>query len=138
MDETRLRAWWWHRQGLDGSLEGKSAAEVLQRSGWARSVGGVGPYLTLFSRAGITREQADAAVAALEIHELPSARGCTYVVPTSDFAVALKVGQAFGGAEMKTAVKLGVTEKEIDTLCDALLEALEAGPLDPQGIREAR
>ena len=52
MDEERLRAWRWHRQGLDGSLEGATAAEVLERTGWARSVGGVGPYLTLFARAG--------------------------------------------------------------------------------------
>src|SRR6267378_2964502 len=41
MDQSKLRAWWSHRQGLDGSLEGKSAAEVLGRVGWARSVGGV-------------------------------------------------------------------------------------------------
>ncbi len=54
MDEAKLRAWWSHRQGLDGSLDGKSAAEVLERAGWARSVGGVGPYLTLFARAGIS------------------------------------------------------------------------------------
>lgn len=136
-DEAKMRGWWSHRQGLDGSLEGKSAAEVLQQSGWARSVAGVGPYLTLFSRAGIGREEADAAVAGLEIHELPSARGCTYVVPASDFAIALKVGQAFGGGELKTAFKLGVTEKEIDKLCDAVLKALAKGPLDPDGIREA-
>lgn len=136
-DEAKLRAWWSHRQGLDGSLEGRSADEVLQRSGWARSVGGVGPYLTLFSRAGIAREQADAAVARLEIHELPSARGCTYVVSASDFALALKVAHDFRGGEMKTAAKLGVTEKEIDKLCDAVLKALAKGPLDPDGIREA-
>ena len=94
MNEAKLRAWWWHRQGLDGSLRGAAPAAVLERSGWARSVGGVGPYLTLFARAGTSREAADAAVAALEIHELPSARGCTYVVPASDFALALTVGQS--------------------------------------------
>ena len=60
-DVPKLRAWYAHRQGLDGSLEGKSAAEVLQGAGWARSVGGVSPYLALFARAGIGREQADAA-----------------------------------------------------------------------------
>ena len=136
-DEVKLRAWWWHRQGLDGSLEGASATEVLERSGWARSVGGVGPYLTLFSRAGIGREAADTAVARLEIHELPAARGCTYVVPASDFGVALKVGQAFGGGDMKVAARLGVTEKEIGKLRDAVLKALAKGPLDPEGIREA-
>jgi len=135
--EAKLRAWWWQRQGLDGSLRGASPADVLERSGWARSVGGVGPYLTLFARAGTSREAADAAAAAREIHELPSARGCTYVVPASDFALALAVGQAFGGAEMKTAAKLGVPGEEIDRLCQAVLDALSDGPLAPDGLRDA-
>jgi len=136
MDQSKLRAWWAHRQGLDGGLAGKSAPEVLERVGWARSVGGVGPYLTLFSRAGISREKVDAAVANADIHELPSARACTYVLPASDFALGLKLAQSFPG-EMKTAEKLGVSAKEIDKLCDAVLHALEKGPLDPDGLREA-
>jgi hypothetical protein len=136
MDQSKLRAWWAHRQGLDGALAGKSAAEVLERAGWARSVGGVGPYLTLFSRAALSREKVDVCVATTEIHELPSARGCTYVLPASDFALGLKLGQGFGG-EMKTAEKLGVPSKEIDNLCDAVIRALEKGPLDPDGLREA-
>jgi Winged helix DNA-binding domain len=136
VDPSKLRAWYAHRQGLDGSLEGKSAAEVFECAGWARSVGGVSPYLTLFARAGITREQADADAAKLKIYELPSARGCTYVLPASDFALGLVAGQAFQG-EIKTALKLGVTEKEIAKLCDAVVAALEKGPLDPDGLREA-
>jgi len=137
MDQSKIRAWHAYRQGLDGSLDGKSAAEVLGRTGWARSVGGVGPYLTLFSRAGLSRDSVDAAVAKLEIHELPSARGCTYVLPASDFALGLKVGQSFGEGEMKVAEKLGVTKKEIDKLCDAVLTALEKEQLDTDGLREA-
>jgi len=80
MDRATIQAWWAHKQGLDGTLAGKGAAEVLERTGWARSVGGSGPYLTLRARAAISRESVDAAVARLEIHELPAARGCTYVV----------------------------------------------------------
>ena len=38
----KLRAWWFHRQALDGSLTG--LAEVPSRTGWARSVGGSKPY----------------------------------------------------------------------------------------------
>ena len=136
IEALKLRAWYAHRQGLDGSLQGKSSAEVLKRAGWARSVGGVSPYLTLFSRAGITREQADSDAAQLRIYELPSARGCTYVLPAEDFALGLAAGRGFDG-EMKTAVKLGVTEKEIDKLCDAVLAGLEKAPLDPDGLREA-
>ena len=138
MDAGKLRAWWSARQGLDGSLDGKPPAEVLERAGWARSVGGVGPYLTLWARAGTTREAADAAAAKLEIHELPAARGCTYVVPASDFALALKISQGTSDeAAMKTARKLGVTDAEVDKLREKVLVALEKGPLDPDGIKEA-
>src|SRR4030095_13212824 len=91
MNPTQICAWWSYRQGLDGALSGKPPIEVLERSGWARSVGGVGPYITLFSRARTTRESADQAVERLEIHELPSARGCTYVVPTGRSPPALQV-----------------------------------------------
>jgi hypothetical protein len=135
--DVKLRAWWSMRQGLDGSLAKRSAGEVLARSGWARSVGGVGPYLTLYSRAGIGREAADAAVAKLEIHELPAARGCTYVVPAADYALALRVGQPFAGGEMRTAEKLGVTEKEIAKLDNAVVAALAKTPLAPDAIRDA-
>jgi len=134
--QQKVRAWRAHLQGLDGRFEGRPAAEVLRETGWARSVGGVGPYLTLFSRAGISREAADAAVAALEIHELPSARGCTYVLPASDFALALRAGEGFTAGDMKTAYKLGVTDKEVDKLCAAVCRALEEGELDPDGIRD--
>jgi hypothetical protein len=136
MKESKLRAWWAHRQGLDGSMRGKSPAEILERSGWSRSVGGAGPYLTLFSRGATSRESADKAAAAQDIHELPTARGCTYVLPAGDFALGLTVGREFSG-DMKTALKLGVTEKEIDKLCDAVVKALEKGPADPDAIREA-
>ena len=52
-----LRAWAWHKQGLDGTLQGADAADVLTTAGWARSVGGANPYLTLFARAGTSRER---------------------------------------------------------------------------------
>lgn len=131
-----MRAWWWHRQGLDGRLSGRRASEVLEETGWARSVGGVAPYLTLFARAGAGRAAVDAAAAGLEIQELPCARGCTYVVPASDFALALKVGQGFAG-DGKTAEKLGVTAAEIDKLCAAVVKALAKGPLEPEELRGA-
>ncbi len=137
MDQAKLRAWWFARQGLDGSLKGAKPADVLDRAGWARSVGGVGPYLTLFARAGTSREDADAAVAKLQIHELPAARGCTYVLPAKDFALGLAVGQVFGESDLKTAAKLGVTEKEIDKLCAAVCNALGDEPLEPEAIKQA-
>jgi hypothetical protein len=137
MDANHLRAWWSHRQGLDGSLMGRPPAEVLARTGWARSVGGSNPYLTVFARAGTSREEADRAVASLEIHETPSARGCTYVVPRSDFALALSAARAVSkDSELKLAIKLGATEKEIERLCDKVLKAVENEPLGPDELRD--
>ncbi|MDQ1472048.1 MAG: hypothetical protein QOJ99_3528 [Bryobacterales bacterium] len=137
MADAKLRQWWWHKQGLDGSLVGRTAAQVLSATGWARSVAGAGPYLTFFSRAALRRPEVDAALAAVEIHELPSARGCTYVLPASDYALGLKAGQTFGGSERKVASKLGVTDDEIDRLRAAVARALAKGPLDPDALRTA-
>ena len=138
MSTPKLRAWWFHRQGLDGSLRNATPAQVLERAGWARSVGGVGPYLTLFARSRTTRQSADEAAAKLQIHELPSARGCTYVLPARDFALGLKVGEDAAAAPMKVATKLGVTEKEIVKLEQAVLDALRGGDaMEPDAIRDA-
>lgn len=139
MNNTHIRAWWAHKQGLDGSLQGASATAVLEKSGWARSVGGAGPYMSLFARAGIGRADADAAVANLEIHELPAARGCTYVVPASDFSLALRVSQGFGDdAAISTAKKyLGVTDSELEKLSQAVIDALDSQPLDPRELKDA-
>lgn len=137
MDQGTLRAWWSYRQGLDGRLTGKSPAKVLEETGWMRSVGGSGPYLGLFARCGASREAIDRDVAKVEIHELPTARGCTYVLPKRDFALGLKAGQPFAGNDLNVARKLGVTDAEIAKLCKAVLEALKKGPLDPDELREA-
>jgi hypothetical protein len=76
-------------------------------------------------------------VAELAIHELPSARACTYVVPASNFALALRVAQEFSGVELALARKLGVSDDEIARLCDAVLDVLGKGRLTPDEIREA-
>ncbi|MGG5174555.1 DNA glycosylase AlkZ-like family protein [Pseudarthrobacter sp. J1763] len=133
-----LRAWFWHKQGLDGSLAGASPEQVLATAGWARSVGGANPYLTLFARAGITREQTDQAVLNLDIHELPTARGCTYVLGKSDFRWALRLGADAALASMKVLERLGVERGEITLLEEQVLHTLneEQQPLDPKQLRE--
>ncbi len=133
-----LRAWSWQRQGLDGSLKGASSQDVLDRAGWARSVGGANPYLTLFARAGLRREQVDADVAALRIHELPTARGCTYVLGQDDFVWGLQLGREAAVAPFKVLARLGVERSEITLLEEEVVNTLaEAGnPLDPQQLRD--
>lgn len=140
VDLRRLRAWWAHRQGLDGGLRGSSAAQVLDRTRWARSVGGCTAYLGLFARAGLDREAVDRDVATLDIHELPSARGCTYILPSGDFALGLTVGAGAPEADIVAAGKfLGVTREEIDRLAAALLDVLDGAkePMEPAALRTA-
>lgn len=136
MDQTHLRSWWWHRQGLDGGLRGADPATVLARTGWARSVGGANPYLTLFARAGTSRVAADTAVNRLDIYELPAARGCTYVVPREHFALALHVGRSAPEAEVRVLEKLGVTRAEVDRLCTAVLQTVGERPMDPSELKD--
>lgn len=109
---------------------------MLRQTGWTRSVGGANPYLALFARGGISRQAVDKAVLRLEIQELPSARGCTYVIPASDYALALKVGAGFAN-DITVARKLGVTDAEIEKLSSIVLDTLAKGPLDPEEIRAA-
>jgi hypothetical protein len=130
-------AWWWRRQGLDGAVASGTPAEVLATTGWARSVGGANPYLSMFARAGTSRRDVDAAVKALEIHELPAARGCTYIVPAAHFALALQVGRRAPEGELATLGKLGVPRAEIDKLCEAVLDVVGAEPLDPAQLKTA-
>lgn len=133
----RLRAWAWHKQGLDGSLAGRTAEQVFAQAGWARSVGGANPYLTLFARAGIRREQVDADVLSHRILELPTARGCTYVLGRDDFAWALQLGRNAEEA-FRVLGRLGVDRSEITLLEDQVLHALAeaSGPLDPRQLKE--
>ncbi|RSN58888.1 hypothetical protein DMH01_23070 [Amycolatopsis sp. WAC 04182] len=140
MATDKLRAWWAHRQGLDGTLRGSTAAAVLERTGWMRSVGGSAPYLGLFARARLDRETVDADVARLAIHELPSARGCTYVLPSADFELGLTVGAAAPAGELAAAEKyLGVTQAEIEQLCVTVVDLLDGSgePLSPAAIKDA-
>lgn len=136
----KLRAWWSHRQGLDGGLVGAAPAEVLARTGWARSIGGSTPYLGLFARAALTRERLDSEVAARTVGELPSVRGCAYLLPESAFALGLTLGLGAAVADVNTATrKLPVTWEEIEQLRSTVLAILDRsdGPLDPAAIREA-
>ena len=137
MNSEKLRAWWFHQQGLDGRLMGSSPSVILKETGWARSVGGSNPYFTLLSRGGLSREAVDSAVSSTEIHELPTARGCTYVLPNEDFAFGLTAGAPFRENEMRTAYKLGVTDQEVDVLCEAIVAALSKDTLSPDEIRVA-
>src|SRR5207248_6696998 len=55
------------------------------------------------------------------------------------YALGLTVGQGFGDtADMAAAKKfLGVTEGEVEALCERVIEALAGEPLDPRQLKYA-
>lgn len=138
MNLEHLRAWWFHKQGLDESIQSFSCQQVLEKTGWMRSVGGANPYVGLFARNGDSSAKIDQSCADLDIFELPSARGCTYVVPSSHYAIALLMAQGQGDeATIAQAKKYcGVTDEEIDRLSAGVLNALNEGTLDPKALKE--
>ena len=118
-------------------LERRTAGDDPREHGLGAIRGRRGSILDSIQQGGISREAADRSVANLEIHELPAARGCTYVLPAADFALALKLAQPFRESEIKLARKLGVTDREMNKLSTAVRKALVKGPLDPDEIRDA-
>lgn len=80
----------------------------------------------------------DTALANLEICTLPSARGCTYTLPASHFALGLSLARAYSSREPDMAIKyLGVTQNELDLLSEAVTKVLrEQGPLDSSSLRK--
>lgn len=134
---SKVRAWWWSKQGLDGSLRGQSPSTCLAKSGWSRSVGGASPYIGIYSRTGTTRAEIDAAILDEEIHELPAARACTYVIPRAEYPLALTVAAIHGqDADFNLAKRhLGVTDDEIHELCAAVVLAVSKEALDPKEIK---
>ncbi len=142
MNPETLRAYRSQLQWLDDchiAEESSTTRFHLAQQGWIRGVGSCTPYNHFHSRAGLSREQVDQAVANLEIHELPAARACTYIVPQQHFAIALALAQFPGdGPKMESGEKkLGLTWEQVNNLKTAVLDALKSGPADPRQLKES-
>lgn len=92
----------------------------------------------MFARTEHGSKVVDQIATDLRIHELPAARGCTYVAPAEHFGLALSVGQQFSesGGEATARKFLGLTDEELEALCQGTIQALAEGPLDPHGIKK--
>lgn len=140
VDSSKLREFRMRLQSIeDGCSHTPLLSGQLVTNGWIRGVGSCTPYIHFFTRGGRTREDVDQAVANLDIHELPAARGCTYIVPKHHFALALALAQhPSDEPKMDTGErKLGFTWEQIDSLKAAVLDALKSGPADPGQLKEA-
>ena len=144
----KARAFWHARQGLARPVAG-DPAEVLARTGWGRTLGGVDVYFAVRARLpGLTREALDGAVTRDELRVVPAVRGCIYLVPERDVGLAMalaadlsrprtdrdleKAGSSWDEVEAVAALVGGVLSSEALSS-----EDLSSGPKTTAAIRKA-
>jgi hypothetical protein len=132
------RTMWHSRQGLDTPASG-AIDQVVARTGWLRTLGGIEVYLAARARRpGMTRADLDAAADRGAVRVLPAARGCMYLTSGDDLPVALGLAAELSRpARERELAKVGVGPHEIEELGAEVLKALAAGPLTPDALRKA-
>lgn len=134
----QARAFWCAKQGLAPHLDAP-LIDIIERTGWVRTLGGVDVYLAVRARyPGLRRAELDAAVARGALRVLPAARGCIYLVPERDRALALGFAASMARPRTERDLdKAGVTWEEVEDLAAAVRAALKAGPMTTSEVRKA-
>jgi hypothetical protein len=128
-----MRAEWLARQGLPGAK--RTVAACLAR-GWLPTGGGQLPYVALHARGRLGKAAVDAAVARGDAVEILTVRSCAMLVGADDVPLALAAGRAaFRAGPRAQTAKLGVTDRELARLDDAIRRALDDGPADAAALR---
>lgn len=133
---SAARARWSSAQGLDVPTVEPIAA-TLERTGWVRTLGGLAGYLALSARnPTATVDAVIAAVASGDIGVSPAVRGCIYLVPRAHEALALRVARHLSAKRIaKEQEKLAMDEAELDSVGEAVLALVAAGPLTTAQLR---
>ncbi|MFK7931753.1 MAG: crosslink repair DNA glycosylase YcaQ family protein, partial [Myxococcota bacterium] len=129
---------WAHHQDLLAP-EPTALAQVLSRTGWVRTLGGVEAYLAMRARCpNLTAADVHEAVQTGDLCVTPSVRGCIYLVPKADLPLALAISDALSSKRRQADLrKVHVSADELAHVCDAITEALASGPLTTAGLRKA-
>ncbi|MDP2310589.1 MAG: crosslink repair DNA glycosylase YcaQ family protein [Pseudomonadota bacterium] len=138
----RARAFWHARAGLASPVPmgaGGTLADLLARTGWPRTLGGVDVYLAVRARRpGMNREELDRAVVAMDVQVIPAVRGCIYVVPRPQVPLVLRIAEDQARKRLdRDMEKVGVPAAEIDAIGDAVVATLGAGALGTDALRKA-
>jgi hypothetical protein len=135
----QARALWCAKQGLAPHFIDAPPVGVVERTGWVRTLGGIDVYMAVRARSpGLRRAELDDAVVRGELHVLPAARGCIYLVPERDRLLALGFAATMSRPRTERDLeKLGVGRSELEALTALVLDALAAGPLTTTALRKA-
>ncbi|MEA2562110.1 MAG: hypothetical protein QOH06_3614 [Acidobacteriota bacterium] len=114
--------------------------QVLEETGFVRTLGGSDIYLALRARIpGMRREDLEAVVEAHEAQIVPAVRGCMYLVPRRDVPLALRMADVVSRSRHeRDQEKAGIRSGEVEEVGKAVLETLrERGPLTTDALRKA-
>lgn len=138
LDLERARAHWLARQGLATPVKG-TIEEVLARTSWGRTLGGVDVYLAVRARIpALRRKDLDAAVEASRIQVIPAVRGCIYLVPRAHVPLALRVAEELARKRLDAeTAKAGVKPGELEAVGTAVVKVLARGALGTDALRKA-
>jgi hypothetical protein len=133
---ARARAHWHARAGLARALSG-DPDDVIGRTGWVRTLGGVDVYLAVRARApGLARAALDALVEQARLRVIPAVRGCIYLVPAAHVPLALRVAEdAWRPRAARDLERAGSSWGEVDDVARGVTEVLARGPLTTDAIR---
>lgn len=122
-----------HRSSTQG------LAELVASTGWLRTLGGAEAYVAMKARRPSTSAaEVHAAVEAGDLQVLPSVRGCIYLVPRADAALALSTSRMLDGRRFTRDIgKAGTSMEELADVGAAVLDALSGGPLSTHQLRKA-
>jgi hypothetical protein len=134
---ARARAHWHARSGLARPLSG-SPDDVIARTGWLRTLGGVDVYLAARARVpGLSRAALDAQVEQDRLRVIPAVRGCIYLVPAAHAPLALAVAEeAWRKSTDRELAKAGTSWQEVEEVGRAVVAALAKTPMKTDQIRK--
>lgn len=134
----QARAAWHARQGLLDPAD-LDPATLLERTGWARTLGGVDVYFALRARSrGLRRAMVDGAVASGAVRVVPAVRGCIYLVPAAHVDLVMALAADLARPRITRELdKAGSSWEEVEDLVEAVREVLANGPLTTDAVRRA-
>jgi hypothetical protein len=139
LDREQLRIVRMAAQGMCPTA-GVPPMQLVERTGWLRTLGGADAYLALHARQRmLPRALIDDVVSRGDLRVVPSVRGCIYLVPKcdADLCLCIAESQSRARAEREHA-KAGIKQGEIEDVGEAAWEALaKSGPMTTDALRRA-
>ena len=126
---TAARAHWVRNAGLATPVGG-GLEDLVARTGWLRSLGGVDPALALLARRpGLDMTDVSTALVTGTLCVVPAVRNCIYVVPAATRAAALAEARSLWEKRItREAGTAGFDMAELESVGEAVLEVLAAAP----------